>query len=404
MVGIPAAKLRADVVSDLPPCDRPDRLGPLLFVASLLVRHVPSASAAKISGAVRRWRQFLAFVGASEADWRVVLAFIVVRCCPPVGTELPPFVLGPVLPSTAAGDVDACNRAARLGVEGMSAFDGAFSDFRVSALLRNIKARTPRLQSHKKPILYSGVERYWELCARSGSPTALRDGFAAVLALCFGTRPSELLSLLSEDLDVIYIYDKATGRRDRMALQVTFRNVKTRQSIFSTLDPFRVTSAHPLLMRAFRAFDDKVEFLPEHTIFRSDNGLSRPLARDWLDRIAKSIDPETSPHCFRVGLATELWSAGAELQDIMAIGRWASLGAILYIIGSLERQATASDRLGKGRLSFEAGALHRRLGTSLASDDVPVGPSAQWSEFIGSTIAAGEDPDWSDSDAGKEDG
>ena len=382
VVGVSTARLQLDTAIEPPPCDHPERLAPLLGVAALLVAHVPDSSASKIKGAVKRWKEFLLFIGlhGTMADWRVVVAFIVVRCCPPVSAELPPFVDTPVLPSTAASDVDCCNKAARLGVEGMSPYDGAFSDFRVSALLHNIKARMPRLKTKKKPLLFSAVEAFWCRCEKNGSTSSIRDGFAAVLALVFGTRASELIQMKTEDIEVIHVYDKKSGKKDRLALRVTFRNVKTRQSIFSTHDPFVVTSAHPLLMRAFSAFDDKVEFIPGHTIFRSDNGQDKPLSRDWLDRIAKSIDPETSPHCFRVGLATELWATGVDILDIMAIGRWGSMGAILYIVGSIERQVKASDRMGGGRLVFDSGELHRSLGTSLTADNVPSAPTKKWAK------------------------
>ena len=70
VVGIPSARLRRDADIDMPPCDRPDRLGPLLCVASLLVTHVPAASASKIGGAARRWHQFMRFIGAQGlSDW-----------------------------------------------------------------------------------------------------------------------------------------------------------------------------------------------------------------------------------------------------------------------------------------------------------------------------------------------
>ena len=379
----------------MPPCDHPDRLRPLLAVASLLVSYVPSSSAAKVRGAVSRWFQFLSFVGlrGAVADWRVVLAFVVVRCCPPVDAVLPPFVVRPVLPSTAAGDIDACNRAARLGVEGMTGHDAAFSDFRVSALLQSIKARAHRLQTSKKPLLFNDLVAYWRARKRDGDAASIRDGFAAVLAMTFGTRASELTSLTTEDLEVVTVFDGATGSMTRNAVRLTFRNVKTRQSVFSTLDPFRVTSAHPLLMEAFSAFDDIVEFVPDATIFRSADGRDSPMGREWLDRIAKAIDPATSPHSFRVGLATELWSARVPLQDIMAIGRWGSVAAILYIVGSLERQVSASDRLGKGRLIFESGNLHRSLGTSISPSDVPSACAARWSAYLTDASDRGQEFD-----------
>lgn len=398
VVTVTEGRLRRDADIELPSCDHPERLRPLLTTASMLLAHVPASSGDKIAGAIRRWKSFLTFVGlhGTAADWRAVVAFIVVRCCPPVDSDVPEFVTKPVLPSTAAGDVDCCLRAARLNVGEMTPFDKAFSDFRVSALLHNIKARSPRLKSKKKPLLFSAVEAYWRRMKAIGTTAAIRDGFAAIVALIFGTRSKELVGLKTDDLDLVYVYNEKSDKMDRLALRLTFRDVKTRQSIFSTLDPFTVTSAHPLLMEAFTLFDDKVEFWPGATIFRSDNGQHNPLSRDWLDKIAKAIDPQTSPHCFRVGCATELWAAGVSLEDIMSIGRWESMGAILYIIGSLESQVSASDRMGKGKLCFESGNLHKRIGTSLDKRFAPDAPTAKWAKLLSILASEGEDPEWSD--------
>ena len=81
----------------------------------------------------------------------------------------------------------------------------------------------------------------------------------------------------------------------------------------------------------------------------------------------------------------------SDLQDIMAIGRWGSIAAILYIVGSLERQVSASDRLGKGRLVFDSGSLHRRLGTSLDARDAPVAPVDRWTRYLQEVDGSNDD-------------
>lgn len=358
-------------------------------MAALLGARVPVSSAAKIRGAVARWKAFLAFVGigAAAVDWRLAVAFVVVRCCPPVGALIPSFCGSPVLPATAAGDVDCLSRASRLAVEGMAVFERVFSDERVQQLLRNIGARMKRLKTAKKPILFSQVAAFWLSAKRSYTRQTIHDAFAAVVAFFLAMRCSEVLALRSEDIDVIFVFSGDKGKRDRRALQVTFRSVKTRQSIFTSHDPFVVTCAHPTLMDAFDAFNDIVEFAPKATVFRGRK--DEPLSRDWFAKVTSAVAPQRTPHSFRVGAATEMWAARVPLSRIMAVGRWASTGAILYIVGSLEQQVAATDLIGRGSLSYESDQLHQQLGTSLAVGDFPDAPVRRWAQ-VAARVESGE--------------
>ena len=69
-------------------------------------------------------------------------------------------------------------------------------------------------------------------------------------------------------------------------------------------------------------------------------------------------------------------------MEIMSIGRWTSMAAILYITGSIEDQVTASDSLGKGSLSYQSGHLHKAIGTSLTKDLVPTAPTDRWARHV----------------------
>jgi hypothetical protein len=89
------------------------------------------------------------------------------------------------------------------------------------------------------------------------------------------------------------------------------------------------------------------------------------LSEDWFSRLVKRIDPACVAHSTRVGLATELWAAGASVPDIMAAGRWASAAAVLYIVGTLDKQVSASRTIGSAMVRYSAAGLRQQLGTSL---------------------------------------
>jgi integrase len=239
----------------------------------------------------------------------------------------------------------------------------ALWDPRVTALLKAVGARAKRLKTEKRPLLWREVTAYVSGGLAEGSAHAVRDAFALVLAFCFATRVSELLSLRFQDVSLTRCTD------GRQALRVTFLNTKTRQTIFGSHQPFICASANRILMEAYSAF---VSHFPSgepdaFLIQRLSGDRARPLTRDWFAHIVRSIAPAAVPHSVRVGAATELWAAGVPLPRIMAVGRWTSVAALMYVIGSLEGQVAATDRLGGGALAFSAGDLHQRLGASASA-------------------------------------
>ncbi len=375
--------LRAEPLP-IPLSSRPDRLQPLLRVAATLLTAVPDTSAAAIRGAARRWHEAVAFWGVQVVGWEVVAAYVVARSCPPLGVQLPSCCDRPVLPTTVASEVSALRRAAGLAVEGMGRFAPALSHPQVSRLLRQIGGFMKKLKSDKKPVLLAEVRRFWEACEAEGSVDAIRDGFAVVLGFCFGCRARELLGLNEEDLKPIALVD------GRPALQVTFKRTKNRQSLFVTHQPFRVVCAHAMLLRAFTLFNDKYRFLPGAPVFRLVPGEPQPQSRGWLAAVLRRVASGATPHALRVGLATELWAAGASMDAIMTAGRWLSRAAALYVIGSLNEQVEATDRLADGSLVYTSAGLQRRLRSDAVLDDLPSSSVDEWSRVCLACEADGD--------------
>lgn len=361
-------------------CRRPDRLAPFLSVATSLLIPV-AASARRVAAAASLFGLALEYWGLSLADVTpaVVCAFVVLRCAPPFGaSNLPRRFDVPVLPVTAGGDIDLLRRGSRLGLGGLEAVRGVLQHELVSGLLSSIGARIKKIRSAKKPVLYREVLAYCRICRMTDTAISLRDGFALVLAFTFGMRISELLQLRGRHLKVVVL-------RDRPALQVTFANVKNRRSVFSTHDPYVVTAQHPLLMEMLDRFRGRVGLEDERSVFHVLRaGKRTELTRDWFAGVVREAAPgDRTPHSCRVGMATELWAAGVPLQKIMALGRWRSLTALLYIIGNVDETLDASSCLGRAGLRASAEGLRRALGCTMPRDAVPEVDADRWEVCAG---------------------
>jgi integrase len=242
----------------------------------------------------------------------------------------------------------------------------ALSDHKVLALQRAIGGRARRITTSKRPLLFHEVEARWlrtekqfGLSGAAKSDIAsfpdVRDAFAVVLAFAAATRVSELLNLRGEHLQI----------DEDDVLLVTFISVKNRRTLFSTHQPFKVAIRLPLLTRAFDLFNKVCGFADGVHIFHRASGSSRDrLSRDWFDKIIKSINPACSPHSVRVGAATEMWAAGVPITGIMALGRWTSAAAVIYVIGCLDVTIEASARIGSANVQFVRGELRKRIGVS----------------------------------------
>jgi integrase len=291
---------------------------------------------------------------------------LIARCCPPLGLDLPPFLQRRVLPTTAAQDIDLMRRAAVLGVQGMEGALNALSDHRVLALQKAIGGRARRLTTSKSPLLFHKVDSFWSQSVRAYHSALhdkrpeltfgiVRDAFALVLAFSAATRVSELLALRGEHIEV--------DADDVIIL--TFASVKNRQTLLTTHQPFRVALKLPLLLTALDLFNNVCGFANGVLIFHRFSGISRePLSRNWFSKIVRLVDPMCSPHSVRVGAATELWAADVPLPAIMALGRWTSAAAVLYILGCLDVTIEASSRMGSAGVRLVRGDLRRQLGTS----------------------------------------
>ena len=238
----------------------------------------------------------------------------------------------------------------------------ALADYRVLALQRAIGGRARRLTTSKRPLLFAEVSTFWNQCVqdhlsakKKGLPvvafTSVRDGFAVVLGFSAATRVSELLDLRGKHLQV----------DDDGVILLSFASVKNRQTLFTTHQPFKVALRLPLLTEAFELFNSACGFNDDDFIFHRASGKSRDkLSRDWFASVIKSINPECSPHSVRVGAATELHAAGVPISDIMALGRWTSAAAVIYILGCLDTTIDASAKLGTADVRFVRGELRRQ--------------------------------------------
>ena len=149
-----------------------------------------------------------------------------------------------------------------------------------------------------------------------------------------------------------------------------------------------------LLMRAFGVFNRVVGFVVGIPVFHRTTGTSPDrLSRSWFDSVVKRIDPLCSPHSVRVGMATELWAAGVKLPAIMAMGRWTSAAAILYILGSLDVTLNAATQMGAADLGWSTGGLRTAVGLSgkMRSEDILLTggiTEGQWGEHCRLDVAA----------------
>lgn len=368
----------------VPICAHPERLLPLVEVASILRSRLPGKSTNKVRGAIRRWTATLDWWGmeANAVTDVAVCAFVILRVSPPTGLQLPTFATSPVTPPTAANDVDALRRAARLGLGGMEVWLDALNSPRVAELLRALGARVKRLKTSKTPLLLRDAVRLLEKAEASRKPEAVRDAFALVLALIFGLRVSELLALDAADLAM---------DADTNVVTLTIRACKTRSTVFSHHDPYRVSSAHPTLQRALRLHKEVVGFRQGTSLVHRLCGRTRDrLSRDWFAAVVRNTAPGCTPHSCRVGFATELRAAGASIADIMSLGRWASAAALLYVLSVQDDHVSTSKRLGDAGLSLTNGVL-RRDGATLKLADAPKTDGLRWA-----TMVAGEESDESD--------
>ena len=233
------------------------------------------------------------------------------------------------------------------------------------------------MKSNKRPLLLREVRAHWEDSQAAGTVSSIRDGFAVVFAFFFACRVSELMKVTTEDIQEVVLVER------RPALRVYFRSVKNRQTIFTTHEPFAVTCAHSLLLTAFSRFRSEFGLVAGAVVFRRSPGEIGPMSREWFAAVVRRAAAGATPHSCRVGMATELWAAGARISDILSVGRWTSAAALLYVLQPVQEQVDAVDRLGDGGLVYTPEGIQHTWSVQGASDGLPVGKPDKWREFIG---------------------
>jgi hypothetical protein len=391
LVTIPAAAAALAPLWDIPPGANLARLAPLLGVASAVLAPSNSARVKTSTRVLRDLTCFMAWLALPLAALTgdMLIAYAVARCCPPVGTVLPSgWPAQPVLPTTVKTELGALRSAAKVGMVGASLYLEPLCAPRLSAFMKSIGANVSRLKSNKKPMLWSRVLDFITPILVRGRAALLlpaladmalqidiRDAFAVVIGFCTGSRCRELLDLMGADMQV-----QTVDARD--IIEVTFRQTKTRRTVLGTHDPFVSFVSKPVALELWTLFDKFVGWNDAASVWVSQRGrTSDPLGRGWFAQLVARVDPDCSPHCLRVGLATELWASGCKVEQIMTAGRWTSHAAVLYIIGSVDRALVAADAIGGGGLAYVGESLRQKgFGTGL----VPPTPAAvlKWLKLI----------------------
>ena len=349
---------------------------PFLAVAAAIRCTVPKDSARSMHGTVTAFRAFLEWAmgdaNACEPKPEWVIAYVVARCAPPVGEDLPrdERFRRPVLPTTAAGDVDELRRAARKGTAFATTWLNALNSDEVATFVRECGGRVKKLRTNKRPFLFAKVQEAWSKwgCDAGGAGAGrgmravqyLRDATAIVLGFFYGCRSKELAQLRMRDVRVT---------RDRVS--VTFRERKNVRSVMRTHDPQTIAASHALLLKAVCAWLKTARAMgakPEDPLFPAVRGQrtlqgAKALSKSTFRSICKRIDPECVAHSLRAGMATEAWAAGVPLEAIMALGGWSSPVAVMYIVGATDETCAASRKIGTASMRYEADELRASLGT-----------------------------------------
>jgi integrase len=333
----------------------------LAVMFTAIVTLLAAAAASAVQNLERSWRFFNIFlrfinVPLSEVTEWIVCSYILCRVCPPISMELPAFMAKHVAPSTAYGDILALRRRAR-----MSGYIGLLVELtgeRVSELLRRLTAGVKKSKTNKAPILIHHIRSLWA----SGTRTVgfIRDVTLLLVALLAGLRRREIVALTVQDVHW-------NGRE----LAITVRRDKVNFNLIGAQCPRTVVVAHALLDEVWPLF--AATFLRAGTpgdapLFRRCVGstiTTDGIAPDTVRTIIRERLPglPVSPHSLRVGCATELHAAGVPIEQIMEIGRWGSLAALLYVLPSADAMARATRSMGNGGVQFDRVVLQRTLQT-----------------------------------------
>lgn len=332
----------------------------LLFTAIVVILAATAPSA--VPHLERSWRFFLTFlrflnIGLGDVTEWIVCAYVLCRVCPPVGVDLPGFMARRVMPATANGDIQALRRRARMS--GMPDLLAALNGEKVMELIRRLTAGVKRRKTNKAPILIHHIRTLWQ-SATAKSVAFVRDVTLLLVGLLAGLRRREIVALC--------VGDVLWNGRD---LRVTIRRDKVNFNLIGAECPRTVVVAHALLDEVWPRF--AATFIPAGTpagrpLFRRCVGVTITadgIAPDTVRTIIRERLPglPVSPHSLRVGCATELHAAGVSVEQIMEIGRWTSLAALLYVLPSADAMARATRAMGNGGVRLDRVLVQRETRT-----------------------------------------
>jgi integrase len=331
-------------------------------VAVMLVTVVAS-SACAMERAWRYFSGFLRFHNVSPKDvspW-VVMSYMLCRCYPPVGVPLPAHMQSRVTPKTAAQDLTALRRRARLMKD--TALLDALTDEDVLRLGGVLGANVKRTKTEKAPILMHHLQALWESRAARMTLGFLRNMLMLVVGLVAGLRRREIVALRVDD---------CVWSSERQELVLRIRRDKTNGVITDAQFPRVLCVAHPLLTAVWGAWaasplgTGRKGTAPMFPALAGDIVTERTLDPGTVNTIVREMLPgiPVSPHSLRVGFATELHAAGTELHDLLEMGRWASLAGLLYVLPSADKTAAATRRMGDGSVTFDRVLLQKALRTA----------------------------------------
>ena len=307
--GIPRTYVAAVAPQPVPPVpgDASPHLSVLFACAAVLLVTVVASSAAAMERAWRFFTTFLRFYNVRPCDvtaW-VVMAYLIARCQPPVGMPLPDFMSRRVQPKTAAADLTALRRRARLMKDPML---DAFTDEDVLRLAGVLGANVKSSKTNKAPILVHHVQGAWD--RRHANPTLgfIRNILLLVIGLIAGLRRRELVALTVGD---------CIWSPERTELTIRVRRDKTNQTITDAQHPRVICVAHDLLTAVWGAWSSTAlgSRSPDAPMFPRIAGTvvtNESLACGTVNTIVREMLPglPVSPHSLRVGFATELHAAG----------------------------------------------------------------------------------------------
>jgi integrase len=233
----------------------------------------------------------------------------------------------------------------------------------VTELMSRLRAGAKRAKTQKLPILIHHVRTLLATLNPIKPAVFVRDCALILIGLLAGLRRREIAGLCVGDVQ----WD---AQRRELRIQVV--RDKTNVSLLESQAPRVVFVAHALLTELWPRFAARFVQGRAATaaLFPRCDATGRVtpdhLAPDTISTIVRerlSFAPGISTHSLRVGCATELHAAGVSLPDIMEIGRWTSLTALLYVLPSADKMTAACRKMGDGGVCFDRVAVQRVVRT-----------------------------------------